>query len=113
MRKGRWSLGVFLLNNYGLILVLLIVRTLMKHCQKLSKQAPYEIIKKSLRGWATRLVDGPKISHGSIYEGLALEIAEGIQMFKPKTLKEAITLAKMKDDQLSRHKKTVSKFLAK
>ena len=32
----------------------------MKHYQKLSKKAPYEIIKKSLRGWAIRLVDGPK-----------------------------------------------------
>ena len=60
MRKGRLSLGVFLSKNYGLILVLLIVRTLMKHYKKLSKKAPYKIIKKSLRGWATRLVDGPK-----------------------------------------------------
>ena len=60
MRNGRLSLGVFLSKNYGLVLVLLIVRTLMKHYQKLSKKAPYEIIKKSLRGWAIRLVDGPK-----------------------------------------------------
>ena len=60
MRKGRLSLGIFLSKNYSLTLVLLIVRTLMKHYQKLSKKAPYEIIKKSLRGWATRLVDGPK-----------------------------------------------------
>ena len=48
--EGRLSLGVFLSKNYGLILVQLIVRTLMKHYQKLSKKAPYEIIKKSLRG---------------------------------------------------------------
>ena len=60
MRKARLSLGVFLSKNYGLVLVLLIVRILMKHYQKLSKKAPYEIIKKSLRGWAIRLVDGPK-----------------------------------------------------
>ena len=33
MRKGRLSLGVFLSKNYGLVLVLLIVRTLMKHYQ--------------------------------------------------------------------------------
>ena len=50
MRKGRLPLGVFLSKNYGLVLVLLIVRTLMKHYQKLSKKAPNEIIKKSLRG---------------------------------------------------------------
>ena len=40
--------------------------------------------------------------------GLEPEIAEGIQMFKPKTLKEAISLARMKDDHLIRKKKTVS-----
>ena len=60
MRKGRLSLGVFLLKNYGLVLVLRIVRTLMKYYQKLNKKAPYEIIKNSLRGWAIRIVDGPK-----------------------------------------------------
>ena len=46
MRKGRLSPGVFSSKNYGLVLVLLIVRTLMKHDQKLSKKAPYEIIKR-------------------------------------------------------------------
>ena len=60
MRKGRLSLGVFLSKNYGLVLVLLIVRNLMKHYQKLSKKAPYKIIKKSLIGSATKLVDGLK-----------------------------------------------------
>lgn len=30
--------------------------------------------------------------------GLKSEIADGIRMFKPKTLKEAITLARMKDE---------------
>ena len=39
----------------------------MKHYQKLSKKAPYEIIKKSLRGWAIRLVVGPS---GYIYGGI-------------------------------------------
>ena len=70
MRKGRLSLGVFLSKNYGLVLVLLIVRTLMNHYQKLSKKAPYEIITKSLRGWAIRLVDDPKSSYGYIYGGI-------------------------------------------
>ena len=39
--------------------------------------------------------------------GLEPEIAEGIQMFKPKTLKEAISFARMKDDHLIRQKKNV------
>ena len=60
IRKGRLSLGVFLLKNCGLVLVLRIVWTLMKHYKKLSKKATYEIIKNSLSGWAIRLVDGHK-----------------------------------------------------
>ena len=43
---------------------------------------------------------------GTFMGGLEPEIAKGIQMFKPKTLKEAISLARMKDDQLSHQKKT-------
>ena len=58
-------------------------------------------------------MDGPKKLLWVYLWGLVSEIAEKIRMFKPKTLREAITLAKMKDDQLSRHKKTVSKFLAR
>ena len=37
--------------------------------------------------------------------GLKAEIADGIRMFKPKSLKEAISLARMKDDQLNRQGK--------
>lgn len=37
--------------------------------------------------------------------GLNPEISEEIRMFKPRTLKEAISLARMKDDQLSRQRK--------
>ena len=36
--------------------------------------------------------------------GLRPEISEAIRMFKPKTLKEAISLARMKDEQLQRQK---------
>ena len=39
--------------------------------------------------------------------GLEPEIAEGKQMFKPKILKEALSLVRMKDDHLIRQKKTV------
>ena len=38
---------------------------------------------------------------------LESKIAEGIRMFKPKTLKEAISLARMKDDHLIRQNKIV------
>jgi len=34
--------------------------------------------------------------------GFKSEIADGIRMFKPRTLKEAISLAKMRDEQLAR-----------
>lgn len=38
--------------------------------------------------------------------GLDARIASGIRMFKPKTLKEAIGLARMKNDQINRQLKT-------
>ncbi|KAK8579978.1 hypothetical protein V6N12_070271 [Hibiscus sabdariffa] len=37
--------------------------------------------------------------------GLKIEIADGIRMFKPKTLKEVISLARIRDDQLMRQRK--------
>ncbi|KAA8519438.1 hypothetical protein F0562_013687 [Nyssa sinensis] len=37
--------------------------------------------------------------------GLKAEIAAGIQMFKPQSLKEAINLARMRDDQLARQRR--------
>jgi len=40
-------------------------------------------------------------------DGLKIEISDGIRMFKPQTLKEAISLARMKDDQLSRQKRFI------
>ena len=39
--------------------------------------------------------------------GLKPEISEGIRMFKPKTLKEAISLARMRDEQLVRQRRLV------
>ena len=44
---------------------------------------------------------------GTFMGGLEPEIAEGIRMFKPKSLKGAISLVRMKDDHLIRQKKTV------
>ena len=37
--------------------------------------------------------------------GLWSKISEAIRMFKPKTLKEVISLARMKDEQLQRQKR--------
>lgn len=38
-------------------------------------------------------------------DGLKPELADGIRMFKPKSLKEAISLARMKDDQIHKQSK--------
>ena len=79
----------------------------MKHYQKLSKKAPYKIIKEFERlgnkvsGWTQKALVGKFMGE------LEPEVAEGIQMFKPKTLKEAISLIRMKDDHLIRQKKTL------
>lgn len=43
-----------------------------------------------------------KVLIGSFMGGLKPKISEGIKMFKPRTLKEAINLAKMRDEQLFR-----------
>ncbi|KAF2302816.1 hypothetical protein GH714_008552 [Hevea brasiliensis] len=50
------------------------------------------------RGWTQKALVG------TFMGGLNSEISEGIRMFKPKTLKDAISLARMKDEQLLRQK---------
>jgi len=40
---------------------------------------------------------------GTFMGGLKMDILDGIQMFRPQTLKAVISLARMKDDQLIRH----------
>ena len=42
---------------------------------------------------------------GTFMGGLKFEIADGIRMFIPKTLKEAISLARMRDEQIARTKR--------
>jgi hypothetical protein len=42
--------------------------------------------------------------------GLKPEIVDGIRMFKPKSLKEAINLARMQDEQPNRQEKTHRPF---
>ena len=53
-------------------------------------------------------MDPKKTLVGTFMGGLVPEIAEGIRMFKPKTLNEAISLARMTDDQLICQKQTSS-----
>ena len=47
---------------------------------------------------------------GTFMRGFKAEIADGIQMFKPKSLKEAISLARMRDEQLVRQRKVTLPF---
>lgn len=42
---------------------------------------------------------------GTFMGGLKSEISDGIRLFKPKTLKEAISLARMRDEQLLRQRR--------
>ncbi|KAL6313127.1 hypothetical protein AAG906_021658 [Vitis piasezkii] len=72
-RKIAWLHGNHLRRNCGLVLVPQRVKILMKPYPKFDKSDPFAITKKSSRA---------------------------IHMFKPKTLKEAISLAHMKDEQL-------------
>jgi hypothetical protein len=39
-----------------------------------------------------------------MFDPIEPEIAEGIRMFKPQSLKEAISLARMKDDHMKRQR---------
>jgi hypothetical protein len=47
---------------------------------------------------------------GPFMGGLKPEIVDGIRMFKPKSLKEAINLARMQDEQPNRQEKTHRPF---
>ena len=64
-------------------------------------QKEFERLGNKVSGWTQKALVG------TFMGGLEPEIAEGIRMFKPKTLKEAISLARMKDDHLIRQKKTI------
>jgi hypothetical protein len=62
-------------------------------------QREFERLGNRVRGWTQRALVG------TFMGGLKTEISDGIRMFKPQTLKEAISLARMKDDQLSRQRR--------
>jgi len=62
-------------------------------------QREFERLGNRVRGWTQRALVG------TFMGGLKTEISDGIRMFKPQMLKEAISLARMKDDQLSRQRR--------
>jgi len=62
-------------------------------------QREFERLGNRVRGWTQKALVG--IFMG----GLKTEISDGIRMFKPQTLKEAISLARMKDDRLNRQRR--------
>lgn len=62
-------------------------------------QQEFERLGNRVHGWTQ------KVLVGIFMGGLKLEISDGIRMFKPKTLKEAISLARMRANQLLRQRK--------
>nr|TKS00092.1 hypothetical protein D5086_0000187020 [Populus alba] len=61
-------------------------------------QSEFEKLGNRVCGWTQKALVG------TFMGGLKPEIAEGIRMFKPQSLKEAISLARMKDKQMKRHR---------
>ena len=59
-------------------------------------QREFEKLGNRVQGWTQKALVG------TFMGGLKSEIADDIRMFKPKSLKEAISLARMRDDQLTR-----------
>ena len=62
-------------------------------------QKEFERLGNRVQGWTQKALVG------TFMGGLKPEIADGIRMFKPKSLKEAINLARMRDEQLIRQLK--------
>ncbi|KAH9780314.1 hypothetical protein KPL71_008031 [Citrus sinensis] len=62
-------------------------------------QHEFEKLGNRVQGWTQKALIG------TFMGGLKLEVADGIRMFKPKTLKEAISLARTRDEQLTRQKR--------
>ncbi|RVW32935.1 hypothetical protein CK203_112638 [Vitis vinifera] len=65
-------------------------------------QKEFERLGNRVHGWSQKALVG------SFMGGLRSEISETIRMFKPKTLKEATSLAHMKDEQLQ-HQRRISR----
>ncbi|KAL6331615.1 hypothetical protein AAG906_011555 [Vitis piasezkii] len=63
-------------------------------------QREFERLVNKVQGWTQKALVG------TFMGGLHPAIADGIRMFRPKSLKEAISLARMKDEQLQRQRRT-------
>lgn len=59
-------------------------------------QKEFERLGNWVQGWTQKALVG------TFMGGFQVEIADGIRMFKPKSLKEANSLARMRDEQLIR-----------
>jgi len=64
-------------------------------------QREFEKLGNRVHGWTQKALVG------TFMGGLKSEVADGIRMFKPKTLKEAISLARTRDEQLTRQRRFV------
>jgi hypothetical protein len=64
-------------------------------------QREFERLGNRVRGWTQKALVG------TFMGGLRSDILDGIRMFKPQTLKDAISFARMKDDQLLRQRKFI------
>ncbi|KAJ8758804.1 hypothetical protein K2173_000525 [Erythroxylum novogranatense] len=64
-------------------------------------QQEFEKLGNRVHGWSQKALIGTFIRR------LKSEVAEGIGMFKPRTLKEAISLTRMRDEQLQRQNKVL------
>ncbi|KAL4342507.1 hypothetical protein GQ457_08G023100 [Hibiscus cannabinus] len=62
-------------------------------------QKEFEQLGNQVQGWSQQALVGMFMG------GLRVEIVDGIRLFKPKTLKEVISLVRMCDDQLMRQRK--------
>ena len=106
-KKDAFYHGQILKTNSGLILVLQSVdfdEALSRIRQGGSLrdyQREFEWLGNRVHGWMQKAFVGTFIG------GLKIEISDGIRMFKPQTLKEAISLARIKDDQLSRQRRFI------
>lgn len=67
-------------------------------------QIEFERLGNRVQGWTSKALVGTFMS------GLKPEIADGIRMFKPNSLKEAISLARKRDEQLVRQRKDTRPF---
>ncbi|KAH9648976.1 hypothetical protein KPL70_025802 [Citrus sinensis] len=62
-------------------------------------QKEFERLGNRVQGWTQKALVG------TFMGGLKLEISEEIRLFRPRTLKEAISLARMRDEQLTRQRR--------